>query len=90
MRLSCALKTEEKKLKMHLEPGELFCLAELLMQKSDLRGLLVYGMVSAQWVICACKGGIVLSKTQQVLAFVGIDAHASSCIYLSPVSSLLI
>lgn len=45
MRLACALNTQEKRLCMHLEPGELICLAELLKQKCDLRGLLVYGMI---------------------------------------------
>lgn len=48
MRLSCALKTEKKELCMHLEPGELVCLAELLKQKSDLQSLVVYGIIFTQ------------------------------------------
>lgn len=60
MRLSCALKTETKRLHLYFEPGELVSLAELLKQKTDLRGLLVYGMSCLHMLICAyCihKGG---------------------------------
>lgn len=59
MRLSCALKTEKKKLNLYFEPGELVCLAELLKQKTDLRGLLVYGMSCSHMHPrhCVPKGG---------------------------------
>ena len=53
MRLSCALKSKRKRLHVYFEPAELACLAQILKQKTDLRGLLVYGMSCLHLCVCA-------------------------------------